>query len=127
MRRGTKLRLFFSPLCSPYPGSTHTTTPKKILNIVYEQSTKKPYTWLRASQSDMATKVQILGKEVIGWALLVLAILLFPIPVIPSVLLVAGLLALSSRYCWAAKLLARAGKVVPAYFLSLRSKPLGNF
>jgi hypothetical protein len=62
----------------------------------------------------MATRVQIFGKEVIGWALLVLAILLFPIPVIPSVLLVAGLLALSSRYCWAAKLLARAGKVVPA-------------
>ena len=83
----------------------------------------------------MATRVQILGKEVIGWALLVLAILLFPIPVIPSVLLVAGLLALSSRYCWAAKLLARAGKVVPAriflvnlpaFFLSLRSKPLEN-
>jgi hypothetical protein len=98
------------------------------LNIVYEQSTKKPYTWLRASQSDMATRVQMLGKEVTGWALLVLAILLFPIPVIPSVLLVTGLLALSSRYCWAAKLLARAGKVVPApFFLSLRSKPLGNF
>jgi hypothetical protein len=83
----------------------------------------------------MATRVQTFGKEVMGWALLVLAILLFPIPVVPSVLLVAGLLALSSRYCWAAKLLAKAGKVVPAriflvnlpaFFLSLRSKPLEN-
>jgi len=62
----------------------------------------------------MATRVQMLGKEVIGWALLVLAILLFPVPVIPSVLLVAGLLALSPRYCWAAKVRARAGQVVPA-------------
>ena len=56
----------------------------------------------------------MLGKEVIGWALLALAMLLFPVPVIPSVLVVCGLLALSSRYCWAAKLLAKARKIVPA-------------
>jgi len=65
----------------------------------------------------MAARVQMLGKEVIGWALLVLAILLFPIPVIPSVLLVCGLLVLSSRYCWAAKLLARARKLAPAWIM----------
>jgi Putative transmembrane protein (PGPGW) len=57
----------------------------------------------------------MLGKEVIGWALLVLAILLFPVPVIPSVLVVCGLLVLSSRYCWAATLLARARKFIPAW------------
>jgi Putative transmembrane protein (PGPGW) len=85
----------------------------------------KPYTWLIASQSDMATRVQMLGKEVIGWALLVLAILLFPIPVIPSVLLVAGLLALSSRYCWAANLLARARRVVPARIMPM-NLPVDN-
>jgi hypothetical protein len=67
----------------------------------------------------------MLGKEVIGWALLVLAILLFPIPVIPSVLLVCGLLVLSSRYCWAAKLLARARKSVPAWMLPGNS-PIEN-
>ena len=65
----------------------------------------------------MAARVQMLGKEVIGWALLVLAILLFPVPVIPSVLVVCGLLVLSSRYWWAAKLLARARKVVPVWML----------
>ena len=65
----------------------------------------------------MAARVQMLGKEVIGWALLVLATLLFPVPVIPSVLVVCGLLALSSRYCWAAKLLAKARKVVPAWIV----------
>jgi hypothetical protein len=65
----------------------------------------------------MAARVQMLGKEVIGWALLVLAILLFPVPVIPSVLVVCGLLALSSRYDWAATLLVKARKVVPAWLL----------
>ena len=65
----------------------------------------------------MAARVQMLGKEVIGWALLASAILLFPVPVIPSVLVVCGLLALSSRYCWAAKLLAKARKVVPAWIV----------
>jgi hypothetical protein len=59
----------------------------------------------------------MLGKEVIGWTLLVLAILLFPIPVIPSVLVVCGLLVLSSRYCWAAQLLVRARKIVPAWIV----------
>ena len=62
----------------------------------------------------MAVRVQMLGKELIGWALLVLAALLFPVPVIPSVLVICGLLALSSRYCWAAKLLAKARRIVPA-------------
>jgi Putative transmembrane protein (PGPGW) len=63
----------------------------------------------------MATRAQMLGKEVIGWALLVLAIVLFPVPVIPSVLFMCGLLALSSRYCWAAKLLAKAREVAPVW------------
>ncbi len=73
----------------------------------------------------MAARVQMLGKEVIGWALLVLAILLFPIPVIPSVLLVCGLLALSSRYCWAAQLLVKAKKVVPAWIVPV-NVPINN-
>jgi hypothetical protein len=59
----------------------------------------------------------MLGKEVIGWALLLLAALLFPVPVIPSVLVVCGLLALSSRYCWAAKLLAKARKLAPVWIM----------
>ena len=67
----------------------------------------------------------MLGKEIIGWALLVLAILLFPIPVIPSVLLVCGLLVLSSRYCWAAKLLAKAKKLVPAWMMPV-NLPIEN-
>ena len=56
----------------------------------------------------------MLGKEVIGWALLVVAVLLFPVPVIPSILVVCGLLVLSSRYCWAAQLLVKARKILPA-------------
>lgn len=67
----------------------------------------------------------MLGKEVIGWALLVLAILLFPVPVIPSVLMICGLLALSSRYHWAAKLLDKARKVVPAWIVPA-SLPMEN-
>jgi Putative transmembrane protein (PGPGW) len=55
----------------------------------------------------MAMRVRTWGREAGGWSLLSLAIVFFPLPFVPSLLLLAGLLILSSRYAWAKHLLKR--------------------
>lgn len=55
----------------------------------------------------MAAKARTWGREAGGWGLLSLAIIFFPLPFVPSVLLLAGLLILSTKYPWAENLLKR--------------------
>jgi putative transmembrane protein PGPGW len=55
----------------------------------------------------MAVRVRTWGREAGGWGLLSLAIVFFPLPVVPTLLLIAGLLILSTKYAWAGYLLKR--------------------
>lgn len=55
----------------------------------------------------MATRARTWGREAGGWGLLCLAIVFFPLPLVPSLLLLAGLLILSTKYLWAEALLKR--------------------
>ena len=59
-------------------------------------------------------RVRTMGREVWGWTLLALAVPAFPLPVVPTLLVIAGLLVLSGRYHWAGKLLAKARKMLPS-------------
>lgn len=53
------------------------------------------------------TRLRNFGLEAVGWILLGLAIVALPLPVIPSLLLLAALVFLSARYSWASRLLQR--------------------
>ncbi len=55
----------------------------------------------------MAARIKSLALEAAGWALLALAVLVLPLPLIPSLLVLAGLFILSARYSWASRLLQR--------------------
>lgn len=55
----------------------------------------------------MAARARTWGREAGGWGLLCLAIIFFPLPLLPSLLLLAGLVILSSKYPWAESLLKR--------------------
>jgi len=61
----------------------------------------------------MAARLRDLGTEAAGWALLALAVIVLPLPVVPSLLLVAALAILSSRYLWAERLLEKVRKYFP--------------
>jgi len=67
----------------------------------------------------MAVRLRALGLEAIGWVLLVLAILVSPLPILPSLLLVAALFFLSSRYSWASRLLKKTRRFLPARLFNL--------
>src|SRR5579863_129788 len=60
----------------------------------------------------MATRLKALAVEIVGWGLLALAVLVSPLPVIPSLLLLAALFLLSSRYSWASRLLQKTRRVL---------------
>ena len=64
----------------------------------------------------MAPRVRIWGREAGGWGLLGLAILFFPLPVLPTVLLIAGLLILSTNHAWASNLLRKVQAKFPFIF-----------
>lgn len=66
----------------------------------------------------MSNRLKNLGIEVLGWGLLVLAILVSPLPIIPSLLLVAALFLLSTRYSWASKVLQKMRRLLPAKSLN---------
>jgi putative transmembrane protein PGPGW len=55
----------------------------------------------------MGVRARTWGREAGGWGLLSLAIVFFPLPVVPSLLLMSGLLILSTKYLWAENLLKR--------------------
>ena len=59
----------------------------------------------------MAARLRNLGIEVAGWALLALAVIVLPLPIVPSLLLIASLAILSSRYMWAEKLLDKVRRI----------------
>lgn len=61
----------------------------------------------------MMNRLRDLGIEVAGWALLALAVVFSPLPIVPSLFLLAALLILSSRYSWASRLLQAARKLIP--------------
>ncbi|PYP91545.1 MAG: hypothetical protein DMG65_06785 [Candidatus Angelobacter sp. Gp1-AA117] len=63
----------------------------------------------------MAAWLRNLGIEVAGWALLGLAVIVLPLPIVPSLLLIAALAILSSRYIWAERLLDKVRKSVPLF------------
>jgi hypothetical protein len=63
----------------------------------------------------MVTRLRDLGMEVSGWTLLALAVIFVPLPIVPSLLLLAALLILSTRYSWASRLLAKAQSYLPAF------------
>jgi len=65
----------------------------------------------------MLTRLKNLGIESAGWCLLALAVLVLPLPIIPSLLLVAALVILSSRHSWASRFLKKARRLLPARFL----------
>jgi Putative transmembrane protein (PGPGW) len=62
----------------------------------------------------MGSRVRTWGREAGGWSLLGLAILFFPLPLVPSLLLVAGLVVLSAEHVWAGKLLRKAQERFPS-------------
>jgi hypothetical protein len=64
----------------------------------------------------MAPRVRVWGREAGGWSLLGLAVVFFPFPVLPTVLLVAGLLILSSNHAWAGNLLRKLQAKFPSIF-----------
>ncbi|HET9182641.1 MAG TPA: PGPGW domain-containing protein [Candidatus Angelobacter sp.] len=64
----------------------------------------------------MAPRVRIWGREAGGWSLLGLAILFFPLPIVPTVLLVAGLLILSANHAWASTVLRKVQAKFPSLF-----------
>ena len=70
--------------------------------------------------SGMRTRLREFGVEVVGWALLALAVVVLPLPIIPSLLLVAALAILSSRYSWALRILHKARRLMPARFLQVK-------
>lgn len=64
----------------------------------------------------MFSRIAGFGREASGWGLLLLALVLFPLPVVPTLLLIAGLLFLSARYAWASQLMRRTKTMLPAWF-----------
>jgi Putative transmembrane protein (PGPGW) len=64
----------------------------------------------------MAARVRIWGREAGGWSLLGLAVLFFPLPLLPGLLMIAGLIILSSRHEWAESLLVKAQDRFPSLF-----------
>jgi hypothetical protein len=62
----------------------------------------------------MRPRVRVWGREAGGWGLLGLAIIFFPFPVLPTVLLMAGLLILSSNHRWADNLIRKLQTRFPA-------------
>ena len=66
----------------------------------------------------MTTRLRYLAVEVIGWALLALAVVAFPLPVLPTLLLLAALLILSPRHSWAERLLAKIRRLFPSFMRS---------
>jgi nitrogen fixation protein FixH len=64
----------------------------------------------------MAPRVRTWGREASGWSLLGLAIIFFPLPIIPTVLLLSGLLILSANHAWAGKLVHEAEEKFPSLF-----------
>jgi hypothetical protein len=73
----------------------------------------------------MGPRVRTWGREASGWSLLGLAIIFFPVPVVPSLLLVAGLAILSSKHTWAEKLVHKAQERFPSVFRK-RTKPISD-
>lgn len=55
----------------------------------------------------MRSRIRALGIEVLGWGLMALALLAAPLPVVPTLLLLAALLMLATRYAWASRLLEK--------------------
>ena len=62
----------------------------------------------------MGPRVRTWGREAGGWCLLGLAVLFFPLPFIPSLLLVAGLVILSTKHEWAGKLVRKVEEKLPS-------------
>jgi Putative transmembrane protein (PGPGW) len=60
------------------------------------------------------TRLRAFGIEMIGWVLLALAVFVLPLPVIPSLLAVAALGILATRYSWASRMLGKLGRWFPA-------------
>lgn len=58
-------------------------------------------------------RLKAFGIEVIGWGLLALAVVFSPLPILPSLLLLAALFLLSTRYSWASRLLEKTRKLLP--------------
>jgi hypothetical protein len=69
----------------------------------------------------MMARVRTLGIELLGWLLLALAVLLSPLPLVPSLLIICGLAVLSTRYTWANRLLEKTLKLVPAWMWKRRT------
>jgi Putative transmembrane protein (PGPGW) len=72
----------------------------------------------------MAARVRTWGREAGGWILLGLAVLFFPLPLVPSLLIAAGLIILSSRYEWAKTLLHKTKERFPSLFKK-EKEPVG--
>ncbi len=53
-------------------------------------------------------------REVTGWTSLGLALILFPLPLLPTLLLLGGLVILASHYSWAKRWLNRVKKLIPS-------------
>lgn len=64
----------------------------------------------------MATRVRTWGREAGGWGLLSMAVIVFPVPVLPTLLGIAGLVVLSTHYAWAKKLLHKTQERFPSLF-----------
>jgi len=71
----------------------------------------------------MAPRVRTWGREASGWSLLGLGIVFFPLPIIPTILLLSGLLILSTNHAWAGKLLREAQERFPSVFRK-KSEPI---
>jgi uncharacterized membrane protein YbaN (DUF454 family) len=70
----------------------------------------------------MATRLRALGIEVIGWFLLALAVLVAPLPVLPTLFLLGALLLLSSRYKWASRLLEKTKRALSFFWRPQRKR-----
>jgi uncharacterized membrane protein YbaN (DUF454 family) len=70
----------------------------------------------------MATRLRALGIEVIGWFLLALAVLVAPLPVLPTLFLLGALLLLSSRYAWASRLLEKTKRAMSFFWRPQRKR-----
>jgi len=64
----------------------------------------------------MFLRIAGFGREASGWGLLLLGRLVFPLPVLPTLLIIAGLLFLSARYSWASRLILRSKAMLPGWF-----------
>jgi Putative transmembrane protein (PGPGW) len=71
----------------------------------------------------MFSRIAGFGREATGWGLLLLALVLFPLPVLPTVLVIAALVFLSARYSWASQLMRRTKAMLPAWFAPDASLP----